>query len=470
MQNLAGTIAPVVIGLAVVPSYLHLIGTARYGILTIIWLFLGYFGAFDLGLARASAFHIAKLHDGAASKRADIFYTALTVNFVIGCAGGACLFFVVPVLFHLDLQISPETQASVLQALPFLALSVPVATVTGVMVGGLQAREAFGTVNSYGALNSFLVQVCPLLVAYFHGPQIGWLIIAVVLARLAGMIPFAVSCYRILPLNEGGGFDSRLLSGLFGYGGWIMVSTILDPFLNAMDRVLIGVIMSANAVAYYAVSYTFVLRISSLPLALSSSLFPRFSRNDNSGRADLASNAVIYLAAIITPVIVTGLAGFHIFMRLWLGQNFAAQAAPVGLILMLGVWINALSFIPYGQLQAANRPDITAKFHMIEILPFLLILWFGVKFAGLQGAAAAWSLRVTIDAGLLFAAARQYQALRRALPGALLVLAAFAMAPVEFFSLRFGVSLALIAVSLWWGSTLAPALYNMRNLRTILQR
>lgn len=78
----------------------------------------------------------------------------------------------------------------------------------------------------------------------------------------------------------------------------------------------------------------------------------------------------------------------------------------MGEIILLGLWINGLAFLPFSLLQAQGRPDLTAKFHALELIPFLGILWLGMQWFGLQGAALAWTLRVTIDAGLLFGAAR----------------------------------------------------------------
>ena len=72
----------------------------------------------------------------------------------------------------------------------------------------------------------------------------------------------------------------------------------------------------------------------------------------------------------------------------------------------MGAWVNALAFVPYELVQSQGRPDITAKFHAIELAPFLAILWMFTNAFGLVGAAAAWSLRVIIDGLCLYRASR----------------------------------------------------------------
>jgi hypothetical protein len=69
---------------------------------------------------------------------------------------------------------------------------------------------------------------------------------------------------------------------------------------------------------------------------------------------------------------------------------------------LIGVWINNLAWVPVVMVQAQGMPAAVAKLHVLELIPYLAILWIGVTTAGLPGAAVAWVLRVTIDALLMF--------------------------------------------------------------------
>lgn len=58
--------------------------------------------------------------------------------------------------------------------------------------------------------------------------------------------------------------------------------------------------------------------------------------------------------------------------------------------------------MPFSLLQAVGRPDLTAKAHLSELPLQLIAVMLLVRSWGITGAAAAWTLRVTFDAVVLF--------------------------------------------------------------------
>jgi O-antigen/teichoic acid export membrane protein len=451
LYNLAGSVLPMIVSLITVPIYLHLIGNPRYGVLALVWLILGYFGVFDPGITRAALYHLARLSaPEQAREREGVFWTALTVNLAFGVAGGIVLYVIARPVFMYAFKMPVAIRAEVMRSLPWLAVSVTVSVVTGVFGGALQAREKFGYLNSVTVVTIILTQVAPLAVAYWHGPDLAWLIPTVLVARMMGAIPNFLKIARVLPLGTGGKFDRAYVKTLFSYGGWVTVTNLIGPILEMVDRLLIGSVLNAEAVAFYTVPFNLAARASVIPAAVANSLFPKWSRASSEASKQLASEAVATLSAIMTPLIVVGIVALPLFMQHWVGPNFAAHAAPVGIIILIGIWANGLAFIPFGHLQATGRPDLPAIFHASELLPFLGLLWFALHSYGLVGAAWAWTLRVVVDAILLFAVAGQIPGWRRVLPGGMFVLIAAAVAPGVFFSIKTVVALTVITASIAW--------------------
>jgi Membrane protein involved in the export of O-antigen and teichoic acid len=191
------------------------------------------------------------------------------------------------------------------------------------------------------------------------------------------------------------------------------------------DRILIGAMLSMQAVTYYTVPYNLVSKISFVPGALANSMFPVFSRSKDNEAKALAENALTLLLAVMTSVTIIGVLLLPLFLTHWISPEFSNKGSLVGMILLSGLWFNGLAFIPYGLLQAQGRPDITAKLHLIELPIFLLFLWGGIILFGLPGAALAWTLRTIIDSLLLFHFSKLKLKLRYSLPALFMIIISF---------------------------------------------
>lgn len=426
MFNFAGSALPMCVSLVTVPLYLAHIGAPRYGVLAIVWMLQGYFGYFDLGLSTATSNRIAQLSDASPAERESVLWTALLLNAGFGMIGGLALLALAKILlghFHLD----DALRAEALGTLPWVAASVPLATITGVFSGALSGRERFGTLNGVQVFSVTVFQTAPLVTAIVYGPSLTYLIPAAILGNVVSLAVLIGAVAFAFPLRFAGGPCRALVRSLFSYGAWVTVTNLISPLLEAADRLLIGKMLGPQAVAHYQVPSNLALRVRILPGVISTTLFPRLSALGTTDATELATRTTLGLASALTPTIVFGMFLMHPFLVLWTGEAFASHAGSIGEIILAGVWINSLGFIPYNHLQATGRPGVVARIHALEIVPYFAGLWWALGAFGLTGAAFAWSGRVLVDVVLLFWAARFGARIARQLVmPALFVLAALA--------------------------------------------
>jgi O-antigen/teichoic acid export membrane protein len=404
--NLLGLILPMGVTLITVPIYFAHIGAQRYGVLSIVWILLGYFGFLDFGLSRATTNALARLSNHPVVERSRVLATALLLNLSLGLFGALVLYSVGGILVAHILKLPTGLSAEVREAFPWIACMLPIALVTAVGRGSIDAREHFLAVNLLDFAGVVLGQVLPVLCVVFIGPELTVVIPATFSASLISAVLMLSFIARTEPIISLRAFDKGRVKELFGYGAWVSVSNVISPLLTTIDQIIIGRMLGAAAVAYYSVPMNLVARSQTMASALGRTLFPRFARLGAEEARRLAEKTVISLAyafcSICGPAIIFGKS----FLALWMGPAFASYAGPIVQILMIGAWANGVAFIPFSLLQAQGRPDLVAKIHAMELLPFIAVLWLLLERFGLSGAALAWVLRVSVDAVLMFGAAR----------------------------------------------------------------
>jgi O-antigen/teichoic acid export membrane protein len=432
MINLAGAMAPLLVTLLTLPLLLPLVGEFRYGAVLMVWTIIGYLGVTDLGLGRATNNRIARMEAATAEDRANVLWTSLALSGSMGLAGGLLLYVLGERFLFPFLSISPELQHEFHDTLPLLLLALPLTTISSVLAGALEGRQAFVSLNIANLTGSVIAQVLPVLVAWAGWIELPALIAAMLAGRLVTSSLLMKACLRHVSSKRPRP-SSENLKHLLHFGGWVSVSSVLNPVLTLTDRIVIGHKLDMAAVTAYTVPYTMATRLSMIPASLSSVLFPRFSSADHANEAaPLMVRARLPLAIIMTPTIVLAMLLSTPFMSWWLGESLGERMGPVVIILLAGIWINALSYIPFAFLQGLGRPDLTAKLHLIEVGPYLVFLWWALDLWGIQGAAFAWSVRVGIDAILLFILAKgPWPDLRPIMSGGLLVLTTAVSALVQ---------------------------------------
>jgi len=438
--NIFGTAAPLIVAIATIPFLVKGLGLPRFGLLTMAWMIVGYFSLFDFGLGRALTKLVAeKLGAALADEIPSLIWTGITLMATLGLLGGMLLAAVTPMLvdniFNIPIELIDETRLSFY----LLALSVPLVIATTGLRGVVEAHQRFGLVN--------LVRI-PLGVATYLGPaavvpfssSLVPIVSVLIVSRLIAAIAYGYLCFRVEPkLRDGVKIDRRDIRPLISFGGWMTVSNIISPMMVYLDRFLIGSVISMTAVAFYATPYEIATKLLIVPGALMGVMFPAFSAalvQDRTRARMLFVRASNYIYIVIFPAVLIVVTLANEGLSVWLGKEFADSSTTVLQLLSVGVLLNSQAQVPFGMVQGAGRPDLTAKLHLIELVIYLPALWILVDYYGIVGAAIAWAARMGVDAVLLSFLAQ------RLLPG------------LPGFSVRTVLQVAISTVALWIGALL----------------
>lgn len=402
--NLFGQVAPLLIAVIAVPQLISALGPARFGMLTLAWALIGYFGLFDFGIGRALTQMASEaIGLGDENRLRHVSSVALAAMFVLSCVGAAIIAAITPWLCFRVLNMPNELRAEAATSFLLLAASLPFVMCTVGLRGLMEAHQHFGMATALRVPYSLFNFVGPLLILPFSHSLVP--IVATLVAgralTLFAHVWAAVRCYPWLRNGSIKGVPSAL--PLFKLGGWITVSNVVSPVMVYMDRFVIGALLSMSAVAFYVTPYEVVSKLLFVPGAVLGVFFPAFASSyvrDRALTATMFDRTARFILMVMFPLAAIAVGAGREGLSMWVGPEFARQSTAVLQILAAGVLINSFAQIPAGLLQAVGRADLTARAHLAE-LPLYVAMLFGLGRAfGLPGVAAAWSLRMLIDTGL----------------------------------------------------------------------
>lgn len=417
--SLMGDIVPMLAAMAVAPALLQALGAERLGVLSLIWVFVGYFSFLDLGLGRAVTVAVASARHGPTgdySAELRITGSAVVALLALGTAGAMVLGLLAQ-FGTLPLQLSSAALvAEVRTALLWMLPSLPLLLASSALRGHLEGIGAFRALNLIRIPAGVMLAAGPFITAQFT-PDLTWAAISLLAVRVAQLLSLTavLAHHQQLRMPQmlarmATACDWPQLRQLLSFGGWMTVSSVLGPVIVYADRFVIGLLVSASAVSLYAIPFDVVSRFPVLIASACSVLLPELVRvSAQVAQGQITATvwrAVLRRATGIAAGLVlvgTGIGGWVLpdFMVWWMGARFAADATPVAQVLLVAFAVNALAQIPYTGLLALGQTRTIATIHLLECLPYLACLWWAVSHFGLLGAAVACVARGLVDYGLL---------------------------------------------------------------------
>ncbi len=408
LLNFGGLSFPLLVGVAVMPVITRNMGAVRFGLLGLTLALLEYSGLFDLGLGRATTKHVADRLARGDAEVSHLVVGSVLSQLAFGAVGGILFALAAPFLANQVFVIPADMKAEAVSVFRVLGALIPVTLLLVSLRGVLEAAHRFDLSNAVripSSLASFLIPA----IASSHGYALPAIMSMFFVSRVVFCTLSVVAVQFAIPgLRWRLPDDWSMLRPLMAFGGWMSVSNVVSPLLVYLDRFMLGAFVGLSAVGYYTAPFDGVIRMLIVPGSLVNALFPSVSGMHTMGnRAEikrLFAKAIHNMSVILAvPAIVLMLFGPYL-LCLWLGETFAEAGGTAVRILAFGVFMNSLAHVPSSFIVAMGRPDVNAKFHMLELAVHIPIAWWLITRYGVTGAALAWAIRVTFDAGLLFTA------------------------------------------------------------------
>lgn len=410
----SGYAIPLLVAFFAIPFAARALGPARFGLLGLAWALVEYLSFVDLGLGRATVRFVAHSLGAGGRHLRQTVAVALATQAAVAVVAALALAVAAPHLAYGLFSLEPGVQAEAAAMFYAVAANLGIVVLIGALRGVLEGADRFDLSNAIKIPAATAATLIPAIgaVAGMSLATVFWGVFAVRVLAVAAtilVIPRAVTGFAWEWPRAW-----RQLRELLSFSAWLTVSSVINPILAGFDRIVLATVAGAAAVGLYTGPYEGATRLLMVPISAMAVLFPALSSRSSAGHAAgtrrVVESALRQLALVMAvPVIVLFVFAPEI-LHLWLGAQFAGEGSTALRILLVGVAANALAHVPSVFLYAIGRPDLPAKNHIAELLIHLPLTIALVRTYGVAGAALAWTIRISLDALLLFYGAARHEA------------------------------------------------------------
>jgi O-antigen/teichoic acid export membrane protein len=400
LSNLLGAAVPALVALATVPLVVSGLGEAGYGLYALVTAIVGYFAIIDINVTAGSVRSIA-----AYGARHDRECVSETVAF------GVMVYAGLGVLGALGLALGAELLATRVFALPRALVGEAVATLRiaalGFLLGQLQSYlhsvpQSLMRFDISGRLEVLFGTVVPLLTVLVLARGYG--LFEVILLRV---VASAVNCLLLwraiaglLPGLAWRAPRATVRRELLGFSAYACLSRFASLSYAYADKLIIGALVGVTGLAYFTVASTMASRVLGLTYRLSGVMFPAASALAASGQFERldrlylkASRYVVFINA--AALVLVAVFAYPILLY-WMNAEFARHGARVLALMALSQFVDSLTSLPSLVNDGMGHPRTSGLFALARAVLGLPLLWLGIAWRGIEGAAWAHLLASSV--------------------------------------------------------------------------
>lgn len=242
-----------------------------------------------------------------------------------------------------------------------------------------------------GTLADFIVAVSAVLIL-----RNVW---ALVLGLLAGNIVRCFVSYLIHPYRPHLSKDLGKAKELFGFGKWIMGSSILIFLITQGDDIFVGKLLGTTALGFYQLAY----RISNMPATeithvISQVTFPAYSKlQDNIPKLREAYLKVLQVTAFLSfPIAGLIFILAPDFTKIFLGEKWMPMVPAMQVLVFAGL-VRSIAATTGPIFHAVGKPKIDTKWQIVRLFVIAILIYPCIIKWGILGASIVVFLSIFIS-------------------------------------------------------------------------
>ena len=404
-----GQVLTLAASLLATPFVIRLLGLRYYGLFALLNVLIGYVAFADLGMSAASSkFGADAYAKGDPHHEASVVWTSVVLAAIPAGLVSVGLWFGARPIAEGFLHLEPSLADVAATGLRIASIGFMARALSGVLNTPQVVRMRWD-LNVRITAGGAILQVASVpFVLALGGGLIAAVTASALIAVLTAVVHMLVS-HHLQPAVWPPSVRRGLMRPLTRYGLAMVLSYGTFIFMTNVDKIILARLDSITAVAYYSVAAAAAAVLNIMPYAVAQPLLPGFSlllaKEERGEARGLYVTLLRVMALAMIPTVAVLCVVARPFFEVWAGPAYANHSTVPFLILVIGVAANAFGTIPGNVLMAADRVSLIARFHVLQLVPYLAMTVLLVAAFGPVGAAIAWAARAIVTAGLYLRAA-----------------------------------------------------------------
>lgn len=405
LWTLLGQVAPLAVSIIATPFTIRLLGAESYGVYILIGLIPNYLGFADFGMSMASTkFGSEAYAEGDQEKEANVVRTAAFIALCSSLPVAAGLMIFAPRIVGL-FSVPEHLFADAVFALRLAAITFVVNFLCGIFNTPQLARLRMDLNTAINTIPRMLGLIATPIVIYLGYGIVGavTVLLAASILNLTGHLIVSTS---LIPNLMGKKCDVQVAKQMISFGAPLILSSIAGIVLINAEKGILSALTSSKDLAYYWVAFTLVNMVTMFSGAMVQSLLPAFSqlqRKENALQLNMMFNRGLRINLVwLLPTSACLSLVAKPFFLIWAGPDFSKESFYPFQIMLVGIAVTVMTYIPHVLIIASGRTDLLAKIYWVEVVPYILLVWILTTYFGVIGAAIAWTARVVVDSIFIY--------------------------------------------------------------------